>query len=73
MSTQTECKTPDGLIVHELRGVGLVVSASEHNREVARLRKALAEIEKMPWPDSDAPYARVARSALANGRDEPRP
>ena len=30
----------------------------------ARLRAALEHIEKMPWPNSESPYALIARAAL---------
>lgn len=33
--SDTPVTTPDGLTVYELKGVGLVVSAVEHNRELA--------------------------------------
>ncbi len=36
-----ETLTPDGLKVHDLPNVGLVVSAAEHNRKMAKARNAL--------------------------------
>lgn len=48
-----------------------VVYLSEDNaRKAARIEKleaALRKIEKMPWPNSESPYALIARAALAEG------
>ena len=51
-----ECKTPDGLIVHDLRGFGLVVLASEHNREIYRL--------KNPWKSCNESMPELGENVL---------
>ena len=38
----------------------------EEQREInAVLLEALRKIEQMPWPDSESPYALIARAAIA--------
>jgi len=60
---------------HESREAHLTADdLREVLRENKRMESALEHIEKMPWPNSEAPYARTARSALplANTQDQTR-
>lgn len=63
LSMRFEYRTTQAQVVDDFR---LLDSAAD---EIDRLRAALQKIEKMPWPDSEAPYALIAREAL--GRDGP--
>ncbi len=45
-----ETLTSDGLKVHDLPNVGLVVSAAEHNRKMAKARDAL-EMNAVRWEE----------------------
>lgn len=55
------------LLVHNLRSQDAVLAALAPDlaRALAQAVRALAEIEQMPWPNSESLYALKARKALA--------
>ncbi len=64
--------TPDGLTVHELPGVGLVVSAREHNRTLAELARANADVnryrhalDQIGFRMAGTPFDSVSRRVIA--------
>lgn len=42
----------------------------ERDATIARLSAALERIEKLPWANSESPYARIARAALEDSHED---
>ena len=62
MKNELNCKTPDGLNTYAMKGIGLVVSAEDHNRKIAHANAALDEL----WKTYGNGYGTPMEKVIAN-------